>query len=183
LAAGVGVVQLSSLSSKTGVGEGDAAAVERNQMIGLVAVISSCFTSGFAGVYFEKVLKGSSGGQEKTSVYMRNCQLAVFSIVFALVPVLTKDYAINAEKGFFAGYDATVWLVIFCQMMTGLIVALVMKYANAILKGFCTSVAVVVATVLSIWLFGTRVDAWFALGAIMVVGAVQLYSKYPPNAK
>jgi hypothetical protein len=37
--------------------------------------------------------------------------------------------------------------------MTGLVVALVMKYGDTILKGFATSVAVVLATVLSIFIW------------------------------
>ncbi len=40
------------------------------QMIGLGAVLSSTLTSGFAGVYFEKILKTGP-----TSVWIRNIQL------------------------------------------------------------------------------------------------------------
>jgi UDP-sugar transporter A1/2/3 len=39
-------------------------------MIGLGAVLSSTLTSGFAGVYFEKILKTGP-----TSVWIRNIQL------------------------------------------------------------------------------------------------------------
>jgi len=41
-----------------------------DQSIGLLAVIVACLTSGFSGVYFEKILKGS-----KTSLWIRNIQL------------------------------------------------------------------------------------------------------------
>lgn len=41
-----------------------------DKLVGLFAVLFACFSSGFAGVYFEKLLKGSS-----TSVWMRNIQL------------------------------------------------------------------------------------------------------------
>lgn len=44
--------------------------VEGNQVIGLTAVIMACFSSGFSGVYFEKLLKGS-----KTTLWIRNIQL------------------------------------------------------------------------------------------------------------
>jgi len=187
LAAGVAVVQLSSMSNTTissTTSKDEQLHDGGNQLIGLAAVISSCFTSGFAGVYFEKVLKSqkktTATTTKESSVYMRNCQLAVYSIALALLNMFATDYPVIAKHGVFAGYDAIVWLVIFCQAMTGLIVALVMKYADTILKGFCTSVAVVVATLLSILLFGTKVDGWFAVGSAMVVGAVQMYSKYPP---
>jgi UDP-sugar transporter A1/2/3 len=39
-------------------------------IIGLISVLLACFSSGFAGVYFEKILKGSP-----CSVWIRNIQL------------------------------------------------------------------------------------------------------------
>lgn len=47
------------------------------QVIGLVSVIAACFSSGFSGVYFEKLLKGS-----KTSLWVRNIQLGGFQLFF-----------------------------------------------------------------------------------------------------
>ena len=44
----------------------------RNMLLGLGAVLLACFSSGFAGVYFEKILKDTA-----PSVWMRNIQLGV----------------------------------------------------------------------------------------------------------
>jgi UDP-sugar transporter A1/2/3 len=175
LALGVAVVQLSSIEKV----EASDKNVEHGQLIGLVAVIASCFTSGFAGVYFEKMLKST----QKVSVYMRNMQLAMWSILLGLIPVFLHDFDSIQQNGFFQGYDKVVVGVIVCQTMTGLVVALVMKYADTILKGFATSVAVVLATVVSIFIWNARVDGWFVVGAAMVMTAVALYSKYPPTTK
>lgn len=41
-----------------------------SQFVGLVAVLMACVSSGFAGVYFEKILK-----ETKQSVWVRNIQL------------------------------------------------------------------------------------------------------------
>jgi len=56
------------------------------------------------------------------------------------------------------------------------------KYADAVLKGFATSIAVVVATVASFFLFDTSLNAMFVLGASMVASAVKMYSYYGKKA-
>jgi len=186
LALGVAVVQLSSIEKKVdasdkSVDESVDKIMSHGQLIGLMAVFASCFTSGFAGVYFEKMLK--SKPKVPVSVYMYNSQLAIWSMLLGLIPVFLKDFDAIQKNGFFHGYDYVVVGVVVCQAMTGLIVALVMKYGDTILKGFATSVAVVVATILSIFIWNAPVDGWFVIGAAMVIIAVVLYSKYPPEEK
>lgn len=44
---------------------------------GLAAVITACFTSGFAGIYFEKALKT----RKNVSLFTRNIQLSLFSVI------------------------------------------------------------------------------------------------------
>lgn len=47
-----------------------------SQFVGVTAVLVACCSSGFAGVYFEKILKES-----KQSVWVRNIQLGLYSSV------------------------------------------------------------------------------------------------------
>ena len=54
-----------------------------NPLIGFLAVVTACFLSGFAGIYFEKILKGSN-----VSLWLRNFQLAVLSIPIGLVVIM-----------------------------------------------------------------------------------------------
>uniref|UniRef100_A0A1I7WXF8 Protein kinase domain-containing protein n=1 Tax=Heterorhabditis bacteriophora TaxID=37862 RepID=A0A1I7WXF8_HETBA len=71
LTAGVALVQMpSSNSSSKSVTSNSS-----DNLIGVLAVLTACVSSGFAGVYFEKILKTSS-----VSLWMRNFQLAFFSI-------------------------------------------------------------------------------------------------------
>ncbi|XP_048653104.1 UDP-galactose translocator, partial [Marmota marmota marmota] len=124
-----------------------------------------------AGVYFEKILKGSSG-----SVWLRNLQLGLFGTALGLVGLWWAEGTAVARRGFFFGYTPAVWGVVLNQAFGGLLVAVVVKYADNILKGFATSLSIVLSTVASIRLFGFHLDPLFALGAGLVIGAVYLYS-------
>lgn len=168
LFAGVAIVQVEQDSSKK---EANLSASSQNYVKGLLAVVVSCLSSGFAGVYFEKILKGSSA-----SLWLRNVQLGLFGTLLGLLGLCWNDGAQIAEKGFLFGYTPTVWAVICNQAFGGLLVAVVVKYADNILKGFATSFSIVVSTVMSVYLFGFHVDVLFALGTGLVIGAVYMYS-------
>uniref|UniRef100_A0A4W3H603 Solute carrier family 35 member A2 n=1 Tax=Callorhinchus milii TaxID=7868 RepID=A0A4W3H603_CALMI len=144
---------------------------EQNYLAGLAAVIVSCLSSGFAGVYFERILKGTSG-----SVWVRNVQLGIFGALLGTLGMFWKDWETVRERGLLFAYTPMVWAVVLNQAFGGLLVALVVKYADNILKGFATSLSIVVSTVASTHLFGFHVDPLFALGASMVIGAVYIYS-------
>ncbi|XP_028307991.1 UDP-galactose translocator-like isoform X1 [Gouania willdenowi] len=164
---GVGIVQLQQEGNKESVASGAA----QNYVVGLVAVVISCLSSGFAGVYFEKILKGSSA-----SVWLLNVQLGVFGTTLGAAALWWNDGAAIAEHGFFFGYTSAVWCVVGNQAFGGLLVAVVVKYADNILKGFATSCSIVVSTVMSVYLFGFHVDILFMLGAGLVISAVYMYS-------
>lgn len=67
LALGVGLVQVSSVESK----DDDVKDGKENRILGLVAVLLSCCTSGFAGVYFEKV-EGKASRRSRGAKGLRN---------------------------------------------------------------------------------------------------------------
>ena len=87
------------------------------------------------------------------------------------------------ENGLFQGFDWIVVLVVVNQRLTGFIVSLMLKYADAVLKGFAIAIAALVSTILSVVLFGTKVDASFIIVASKVLLAVKLYSYKHPNKK
>ncbi|XP_067382796.1 UDP-galactose translocator isoform X5 [Channa argus] len=175
LFAGVAIVQVQQEGNKE-ASVSDSST--QNYMVGLVAVVISCLSSGFAGVYFEKILKGSSA-----SVWVRNVQLGIFGTALGLLGMWWNDGAAIAERGFLFGYTDMVWCVIFNQAFGGLLVAVVVKYADNILKGFATSFSIIVSTVTSIYLFGFHVDLLFTAGAGLVIGAVYMYSlPKPPSS-
>lgn len=144
--------------------------IEQNRLLGFGAALTACFLSGFAGIYFEKILKGSD-----ISVWMRNVQLSLLSLPFGLFTCLLNDGEIILNKGFFIGYDWFIGYLILLQACGGLIVALVVKHADNILKGFATSLAIIISCVASIYLFDFELSLKFATGAFLVICSIFMY--------
>ena len=167
LTGGVAMVQVETTMSK----QSESSATQQNPMLGFVAVIVACLFSGFAGVYFEKILKSSP-----VSTWLRNVQLAGFGIILGLAGVYINDGANVLASGFFHGYNNFTIMVILNQAIGGLVVAFVVKYADNILKGFATSVAIIISCVCSIFIFDFHITALFLLGSSLVIGSVCLYS-------
>jgi UDP-sugar transporter A1/2/3 len=153
---GIGIVQISNHNKSS---------ESSSNLIGLSAVLIACVLSGLAGVWFEKVLKGS-----KSSLYIRNIQLCIFSIIPGLIfGVMLNDGNRVLKQGFFGGYDFWTWATITNQAIGGLIVAMVVKYADNILKGFATSISIVISCVASVFIFDFEITYLFLVGAGLVL--------------
>ncbi|VDK75384.1 unnamed protein product [Litomosoides sigmodontis] len=87
--------------------------------LGFVAAVSACILSGFAGIYFEKLLKTSPS----VSVWMRNVQLSVFGIPSSFTASIMKDHEIIFNEGVLYGFDMLVWIVVIWYCIGGLSVA------------------------------------------------------------
>ncbi|KAM4722877.1 UDP-N-acetylglucosamine transporter-like [Rhinophrynus dorsalis] len=154
------------LSNEKSVGSG---------FVGLMAVLIACFSSGFAGVYFEKILK-----ETKHSVWIRNIQLGFFGGIFGLMGVFIYDGERVYKEGFFQGYNNLTWAVVVLQALGGLVVAAVLKYADNILKGFATSLSIILSTIISyFWLQDFVPTREFFSAALLVISATVLYGYVP----
>jgi UDP-sugar transporter A1/2/3 len=122
-------------------------------------------------------LKGSA----EVSLWIRNIQLAMFAVPFGLIGVLVTDIQTVNEKGFFFGYTFLTWVVVLLQAQGGLLVAVVVKYADNILKGFATSLAIIISSILSVYLFDFDLSIQFVIGASLVISSIFLYSQPPPS--
>ena len=158
-------------SAATAAAEATAAVASQNRWVGLVAVLCAAGTSGFAGVWFEKILKGS-----RTSLWIRNVQMGLPSTLIAYMTVYFKDAAAVQSHGFWQGYNSIVWTVVTVQAVGGLVVAVVVKYADNVVKVFATSFSIVVSCVLAAFLFDFHPNGLFLIGASLVVTATVMYS-------
>jgi len=169
LALGVSIVQISGSTEKA---ENEEDSSSNNRIIGLMAVFCAAVTSGFSGVYFEKILKGSM-----TSIWIRNIQMGLPSVILAYATVFVHDSASVREKGFFVGYTSVVWTVVTVQAVGGLIVALVVKYADNVLKVFATSISIVISCIISAIFFDFHPTLSFLFGTTLVMISTVMYSK------
>jgi solute carrier family 35 (UDP-sugar transporter), member A1/2/3 len=170
LMGGVGLVQLDESGPKKH------ASADQNTLVGLMAVLASCMCSGFAGVYFEKILKNASS---KGSIWERNVQMGLISIFLGVVGLWFNDYDHVTMRGFFYGYRPVVWWAIAVSALGGLLTAVVVKYADNILKAFATSIAIVLSVIMSVFLFDKIPTLQFAVGAAIVNVSVYLYGTAP----
>lgn len=173
LAIGVILVNLSGLSSSTD--DGDSSSSVHITVSGVTALLCAAVLSGLAGVWFEKMLKGS-----KVSLWMRNIQLGLFSIVFASFSVALEGEDENAsvDRSIFVGFSPLVLFVIIQNACGGLLVAIVMKYADNILKGFATSISIILTSLICVFVpaFGFRPSLSFATGTTVVLSATYMYN-------
>merc|ERR1712037_1075402 len=128
----------------------------QDSVVGLLAVLVACCSSGFAGVFYERLVKQSC----QPSMVIRNLQLGLFSLL----------------------YSFSVVAVICLQAFGGLVVAAAIKYADNILKGFATSVSIIVSGLVS-WLLLDDLSPGptFLAGSGLVLAASLLYSLPKPQ--
>lgn len=170
LTIGAGMVQVGNAdSAKSSSQEKDMSAA----VVGLVALLCACFTSGLAGVWLEKMLK-----QTKASIWMRNVQLAFFGFIIAVITAYVKDGPKIMKYGMFGGFGWREQLLTLHQGVTGLASAAVLKYADNILKCFAGVAAILIVSV------GTAIsspetfelDIMFVCGSGIVTMAICLYN-------
>eukprot|EP00041_Stephanoeca_diplocostata_P006354 m.82047 g.82047 ORF g.82047 m.82047 type:complete len:361 (-) comp16320_c1_seq15:4181-5263(-) len=136
------------------------------QDLGLVFALLSCVTSGLASVWFEMLIK-----RDQVNLWVTNVQLASMSALVSTACVL-----VSSGVDDFYGFDRLAVLAVSFSASDGLVIALVMKYADNILKGFATSVAICFTAIASVAMGDIPRSDQLAAGCLMVVAAVLLYS-------
>ncbi|PFX18668.1 UDP-N-acetylglucosamine transporter [Stylophora pistillata] len=170
---GVTMVQIDTHTSvETEMSTSNSVKKQQSTFLGFVSVLAASMVSGFAGVYMEKIFKT---GKRKL-FWISNAQLYTFGIFLSLLGVAYQDGVQIARLGFFHGYDIIVCLVILFASAGGIIVSLILKYASCITKGFATSCAIVLSSLVSVYVFYFIPSVLFVLGAVSVIISVLLYS-------
>jgi len=151
-----------------------------SSVTGLACILVACLTSGFAGVFFEMMLK-NTGGQ---SVWIRNTQLALCSCAVGFTNLMVTEQSFIATNGLFNDFQPIVYAIILSQAYGGLLIGLVVKYADNILKVFATSISIILSSLIGIFYFNELTfNVNFGLGLVLVLTSTVLYSLYPAKKK
>lgn len=138
---------------------------------GFVAVLLASFISGFASCFLEKMLKAP-----KACLWTRNIQLSSASAVFCFMLMLYDSWDLIIEDGILQGYTSYVWLAILLQSIGGIVVSLVLKYADSVLKGFGSALSVICTGFICVIWLNFHPTHEFLVGSALVLFSVILFS-------
>jgi UDP-sugar transporter A1/2/3 len=165
-------------SAKFGSGTGSGAAQEQmappgqdeqRPWLGTLAVAIEVTLSGFASIYFEKVIKIDP---LQLSIWERNFQLALGSVPVYLLFILNENAGGNTQSGRGPGTGWTLLAVVVAALGAagGLLVALSIKYGDSILKTLATTGSIVLSSVLDhVWLKGPLTPAMMIAGCQVIL--------------
>lgn len=152
------------------------AAIEPNSayIMGVCAVLLSCICGSFAAVYIETRLKAAMS----VPLAVRNAQLASFAALTASLALAVQ--ALNspqplAEFNPFAGFNSLAWSTVVLRAASGYVVSMTLRYADTIMKGFATSLAILTTISLESILKTSWPTTNQLLGASLVLAATYNY--------
>jgi len=134
--------------------------VNGNPVLGTIAVLAEVTLSGFASIYFERVIKKDSG---RMNIWERNFQLSISSCPIYVFFILFQ------ENKFGTGWSGLAILLSVLGAAGGLLVALSLKYADSILKTLATTGAIVVSSLIDHYFLDGPLTAIMVLGGFIVV--------------
>mmetsp|Transcript_15421 Transcript_15421/g.50444 ORF Transcript_15421/g.50444 Transcript_15421/m.50444 type:complete len:386 (+) Transcript_15421:1091-2248(+) len=153
-------------------------------LLGVFAVLVEVTLSGFASIYFEKVVKAAD---DNLSVWDRNYQLALHSILLYLVyGVVERNFYVEDDAPPYRplhDFSAVAWFLAFLGGGGGLLVALTVKVADSVIKTLAVSISIVTSTLASHFLLQGPLDLPMAIGSLVVALAVlnYQYDATPPD--
>jgi UDP-sugar transporter A1/2/3 len=150
---------------------------KRSELVGIAALLTAAFCSAFASVYLEMMLKRREAGESAPpSLWLRNIQLSSASGLIACAMVMGQYDAADQAHGVMRGLDLVAWLYVGWGAFGSILVGIVLKYADSILRGFGAAGASLIATIGGAAMFGFQLTPLFAVGALVEVMALVGYS-------
>lgn len=151
------------------------------QVFGYAAVLTEVVLSGFASIYFEKVVKSTT---ELVTIWERNFQLGIYSVIMYGGIIIYEQYFSGGSnsRALFANWTWITLTVSILGAAGGLLVAATLKYADAILKTLAAAGAIVISTAAGHYLLGGPLDLVIGTGACVVILSIANYT-FDPTPK
>lgn len=148
------------------------------QLLGYAAVLSEVVMSGFASIYFEKVVKST---KEVVTIWERNFQLCVYSILIYGFIIVYESINFKADptvpvRVAWSGWTSITVMVSVTGAFGGLLVAATLKYADSILKTLAAAGAIVLSTILGHYLLDGPLDIVVSIGGAVTIIAIANYA-------
>ena len=93
-----------------------------------------------------------------------------------LILMFTLDRLKVRTQGIFYGFTTLIWISTIIDSIGGLLVAIVIKYADTIVKGFASSISIVLSCIVAIKMSDFKLTLEFGIGASLVILATMIYS-------
>ena len=156
-------------SAKSYGGEGESAGFQ--QLLGYAAVLTEVMLSGFASIYFEKVVKSTS---EVVTIWERNFQLGFYSMIIYISIMIYEGGAEGHVA--WSNWSPLTFLVAFAGAVGGLLVAATLKYADSILKTLAAAGAIVLSTILGHIFLNGPLDTTICIGSLATILSIANYT-------
>lgn len=176
LATGVAAVTVGGQKQTEAKASNIIAPTQANRMLGMAIILGAACCSSLAGVYFEKILKGS-----QVTLWARNLQLAGFSLIIGGVTIMMSSDDSVRQKGLLHGYTKLTWICVAMNAFGGLLVGTVIKYADAIMKDIALGGSIVVSALGSVVFFSYVLTPTVGAGIGAVIYAALLYNGRAPG--
>ena len=142
-----------------------------NAFLGTIAVSIEVTLSGFASIYFEKVIKTDP---LQLGIWERNFQLALSSVPVYLIFIIGNGG--GTSGGFFTGWSILAFSLSLLGAAGGLLVALSIKYGDSILKTLATTGAIVLTGVLDHVFLGGPLTPSMIIAGLQVIISICNYT-------
>jgi len=117
--------------------------------------------------------------QSAPSLWQRNIHLCMWTCTMNLLLAVSQAGG-GAWRSPLHGFEASTWGIVVVNGLGGLLVAVVMKYADNILKGFATAGAIILTGLLAPLLgLSPAPGAMLLVGGVLVIGSLFLYAHAP----
>lgn len=141
-----------------------------NPALGVAAVLIEVTTSGFASIYFEKVIKVDT---ENLNIWERNFQLAMWSVPTYICFIMYEN---GGEAGYGGGWSGVTFVLSCLGAAGGLLVALSIKYGDSVLKTLATTGSIILSSLLDRLFLGAPLTPVMCIAAVLVVLAICNYT-------